>query len=92
MIRWLLDRLMPAPKVPCWCGKAHRATYWHDPTGGTIDRDIQEQARDLLDIPFNASLAAIRAAGRGDDIGRLVAIEQTMQHRRNQTQTTRSHL
>lgn len=27
---------------PCWCGRHHRPGYWHDPTYGRIDRDIQD--------------------------------------------------
>lgn len=73
MIRGLLRLLgLGGPDVPCWCGKMHAATYWHDPTHGRIDRDIQEHARELLDLPANAS-----SLSKG-----LAAVEETMQERR----------
>lgn len=26
----------------CWCGTHHLGDYWHDPTHGKVDRDIQD--------------------------------------------------
>lgn len=86
--RTLLARRVLADPVPCWCRKWHRPGYWHDPTHGQIDRDIQQRARDLLDLPHAAS--AVKHP-------QLVPIEQTLQHRRDaglllwweRTETTR---
>lgn len=56
MLRGLLRLLgLAKPQVPCWCGSTHDLGYWHDPTHGRIDRDIQEHARDLFDFPAYAT-------------------------------------
>lgn len=69
----------PITMVPCWCGRTHPLGFWHDSTHGRVDRDIQEQARDLLGIPLNAT----RASGAAWDWARLTAIEETLQTRRD---------
>lgn len=69
------------PEVPCWCGRFHRAGYWHDPTHGRIDRDIQEHARELLGIPLGASVLAMQASGHS--VSALAACEENMQRRRD---------
>lgn len=43
MIRALLVTLRRWALAICWCGTRHRKGYWHDPTYGQIDRDIQEK-------------------------------------------------
>lgn len=55
--------------VPCWCGDAHPVDFWHDPTHGRIDRDIQDKVQ----------------ARYGDDLSlaQRVAIEDTIQNRRD---------
>lgn len=51
--RWLehvgnryLGSLLPAKAIvvqdECWCGIHHLGDYWHDPTHGKVDRDIQD--------------------------------------------------
>lgn len=72
--KWTWDgRLRKPAKVvvvqdECWCGIHHLGDYWHDPTYGRIDRDIQDKV----------------AAYYGPDLGlaQKVAIENTLQDRR----------
>lgn len=91
-MRWarsLFGLASPETRVACWCGRFHKLGFWHDPTHGRIDRDIQETARDILGIPLNATMATARETY---DWGRLTAIEETLQRRRRETThpTTRS--
>lgn len=53
----------------CWCGIHHLGDYWHDPTHGRIDRDIQDKV----------------TARYGDDLplAQREAIESTIQGRRD---------
>lgn len=74
--RWVTGR--PSNLAPCWCGSLHDLGYWHDPTGGRIDQDIQEHARELLDIPVNASLSIV-AAVRPGVVGQLRTMESNLQ-------------
>lgn len=53
----------------CWCGRRHRPGFWHDPTYGRIDRDIQEWTE--RNFP-------------GISIGTRVAIENNAQRLRDQ--------
>lgn len=75
--RRYLGGLLP-PKVitvqpECWCGTNHVGDYWHDPTHGRIDRDIQDKV----------------AAAYGPDlsVAEKVAIENTLQTRRDRGQS-----
>lgn len=48
LARRLLVRLIPIKPIQaqeelCWCGIHHLGDYWHDPTYGRIDRDIQDK-------------------------------------------------
>lgn len=56
-------------RVMCWCGRTHPSSFWHDPTHGRIDRDIQDRVTDVygLDLPS----------------GQRSAIEITLQERRD---------
>lgn len=53
----------------CWCGTHHLGAYWHDPTYGRIDRDIQDKVTALY--------------GPNLTLARREAIESTIQHRRD---------
>lgn len=78
MIRRLLRALgLAGPEVPCWCGTTHPLGYWHDPSHGRIDRDIQDHVRELLGYPEHATKVTL-----GDDFARVVAIEETLQSKR----------
>lgn len=72
--RRLLVRLVPIKTIEvqediCWCGIHHLGDYWHDPTHGRIDRDIQDKV--------TAYYGPLSLAARE-------AIESTLQHRRDQ--------
>lgn len=60
---------VPVEANDCWCGLPHPATFWHDPTHGRIDRDIQQQVEEQF--------------GPDLDKGQRTAIECTIQNRRN---------
>lgn len=65
----LRPRTIAAQEDVCWCGIHHLGDYWHDPTHGRIDRDIQDKV----------------TARYGDDLtlAQREAIESTIQHRRD---------
>lgn len=78
MISLLLRLLKPsAPRAACWCGESHPVGFWHDPTGGEIDRDIQEHARDLLSLPTEAPYSWTRGKV-------LASLEEAAQTRRDE--------
>lgn len=56
--------------VPCWCDGAHASDFWHDPTHGQVDRDIQDKVTERYgnDLP----------------LAQRAAIESTLQGRRDQ--------
>lgn len=53
----------------CWCGIHHLGDYWHDPTHGRIDRDIQDKVTARY--------------GTGLSLAQREAIEATAQYRRD---------
>lgn len=57
----------------CWCGAVHRRGFWHDPTDGQIDRDIQDYVARAF-----PHLDRRRPSGRAQ----VAAIESTLQERR----------
>lgn len=41
-----VDRYMSGfHELHCWCGTVHDEGFWHDPTHGQVDRDIQDMVR-----------------------------------------------
>jgi hypothetical protein len=75
MARRLLVHLIPIRPIAvrqedvCWCGTHHLGDYWHDPTHGRIDRDIQDKVRARY--------------GDGLSLAQREAIESTAQDRRD---------
>jgi hypothetical protein len=55
----------------CWCGgqTPHSKHYWHDPTHGRVDRDIQDRVTEVYGNDF--------------PVGQRVAIENTLQNYRD---------
>jgi hypothetical protein len=72
----LLVHLVPIKPIAvlqedvCWCGIHHLGDYWHDPTHGRIDRDIQ----DMVTARYGDRLTLTQRE----------AIESTVQGRRDQ--------
>lgn len=85
MIRrwWRRVTLQPTHRVPCWCGSLHDLGYWHDPTAGRIDQDIQEHARELLDMPKDATHGWLAGQRRLQESTRLVQVEEALQSKRD---------
>lgn len=73
---FLRPRTVAVQEEICWCGIHHLGDYWHDPTHGRIDRDIQ----DNVEAQFGPFVTSAERAQR-------VAIENTMQDRRNRRTT-----
>jgi hypothetical protein len=74
LVRRLLVHLVPIKPIElqeeiCWCGIHHLGDYWHDPTHGRIDRDIQD--------------TVTARYGSGLSLAQREAIESTVQGQRD---------
>lgn len=66
-----LDKIRASLEPPCWCGRQHVPGYWHDPTYGRIDRDIQDWSHENFPDVSLATREVIESnAQRQKDEGR----------------------